>query len=149
MWDDDFTGDYYYKNGKRIDRGDSKAAIIGLIACSAVFVGIGYGKIYVADKIEQLTKQAEQCDYTFIVNENDVTVISASKIEYDDNNQCIIRLSNGTQFEVPNDRQAYFAKAVSNEEDVEKYIYSIVGENAKISYLNEEKEDVKKKVRMK
>ncbi len=95
-----------------------------------------------------LGRMDELDDYTFVVNEDDVTVISSSKIEKDDDNQCIIKLYNGMQFEVPNDKQAYFIKDVTNEEDIEKYIHSVVGEDTNISYLYGE-QDVKKKVRTK
>ncbi len=135
MWNEDDFWDGYYEILNEHRKSVVVDSVAGLIA---IAIGLGIGAY--------LVKKDEQDDYTFIVDGNEVNAIPASKIEKEDE-AMIIKLSNGTQFEVPNDKQAYFVKDVKKKEDVEKYIYSVVGEDAKISYMNEEEKDVKKKVR--
>ncbi len=135
MWNEDDFWDGYYEILNEHRKSVMVDSVAGLIA---IAIGLGIGAY--------LVKKNEQDDYTIIVDENEVNVIPASKIEKEEE-AMIIKLANGMEFEVPNDKQAYFVKDVKSEEDIEKYIYSIVGEDANISYMSEEEKDVKKKVR--
>ncbi len=84
--------------------------------------------------------------YEIVVIDDNAMVISNSDIVDRElnNDKCVIKLSNGMEFEVPVDK-IYSLKNTENKEDVEKYIYSLVGEDVNISYYT--KEDVKKKVK--
>ncbi len=84
--------------------------------------------------------------YEIVVTDDNAIVISDSNIVDKELNgdKCVIKLYNGMEFEVPADK-IYSLKNTENKEDVEKYVYSLVGEDANISYYT--KEDVKKKVK--
>ncbi len=131
MWDDEFLEQSRSEFNKE---------------CIAMAISITLGLTCSGYVLSKLDNSEQEKKYEIIVNDENVIVISGSNIVSSEkvNDQCIIKLSNGTEFEVPVGH-VYSIKDAKNEEDIKDYIYSVVGDDANISYYNGK--DIKKKVK--